>query len=134
MKHAVRMRIVAAVLVGVSFALSGCASDPTATGADTADCSAQIRSEGVVYTSHGYSEREAKKLGTAQQADCQDVGEDAPGSVFSDSSEPVTTWTFEGYPPTMVLGVQFDAHTFAVFVADSVPAEDRDRIYLELAR
>lgn len=89
--------------------------------------------DGIVYTSHGYTERKATKYSSAEEADCQDVGPDAAGSVFSESSEQVTTWTFAGHPPAKVLGVRSGRDSFAVFVADSVNPEERDRIYEDLA-
>jgi hypothetical protein len=112
------------------FIVSGCSGDG---GTQTSgDCSAQVRVDGVVYTSHGYTDRKASKHSVADRADCADVGEDAVGSVFGDHPKQVTTWSFRGYPPEEVVGVRFDKDSFAVFVADSVPEAKRERIYREL--
>jgi hypothetical protein len=124
----------AAVTVAVSFLLgvTGCTgggASPT-----SADCSAQVRADGIIYTSHGYTKRSATKFSSAEEADCHDVGPDAAGSVFPDSPRHVTTWRFARYPTAKVLGVRSgNADSFAVFVADSVPPAERDRIYDDLA-
>ena len=108
------------------FALAGCAAEEVA-----ADCQLQLRADGAEYTSYGYTAREAVRHGTAEQASCDDVGEEARGSVFAGGDQ-VGTWTFAGYEPGEVLGVRFDASSFAVYVADTVAADERDRIYEEL--
>jgi translation initiation factor 2B subunit (eIF-2B alpha/beta/delta family) len=87
----------------------------------------------TVYTSYGYTERKAAKHSTAEVADCEDAGQDAAGSVFPKSPRRVTTWAFSEYPPAKVVGVRSDKGSFAVFVADSVPAREGERIYEELA-
>lgn len=69
----------------------------------------------------------------ADEAECHDVGKDAAGSVFPGDPRQLNAWTFEGYPPEQVLGVRFDEHTFAVFVADSLPEGDRDQILRDLS-
>lgn len=121
-------------IVAIALALSalGCTSNDTSGTPSTADCSKQIRVEGAVYTSHGYTERNATKYSTAEAAECHDVGRDAAGSVFSEHPPQVTTWTFAGYPPKKVLGVRFDHDSFAVFVGDTVPVAERERIFREL--
>ncbi len=67
-------------------------------------------------------------------ADCHDVGEGSEGSVFSDNPKQVTVWSFPGYVPEKVLGVRFDRDTFGVYVAESVPRTDMNRIVDELSR
>jgi hypothetical protein len=130
---------VVTVAVTLAFVVTGCAGNG---GSQTAgnggsqtssDCSAQVRADGIVYTSHGYTERSATKHSSAEEADCEDVGPDAAGSVFPESPRHVTTWTFANYPPAKVLGVRSgNKDSFAVFVADSVPPDERDRIYEDL--
>lgn len=116
----------------LAFIVSGCSGDG---GSQTSsDCSAQVRADGIVYTSHGYTERKASRHSVADQADCEDVGEDAAGSVFPEHPQQVTTWSFRGYPPEEVLGVRSDKNSLAVFVADSVPDAERERIYREFRR
>ena len=123
---------VATVAMTLSFVVTGCAENG---GSQTSsDCSAQVRADGIVYTSYGFTESSATKFSSAEAADCEDVGRDAAGSVFSESPPTVTTWRFAGYPPVKVLGVRSgNTDSFAVFVADSVPPEERNRIYKDLA-
>jgi hypothetical protein len=111
-------------------ASGGCSGDPQS----SADCAAQVRADGVVYTSNGTTEHRASRYASAERADCHDVGNDAAGSVFPDEPDRVATWTFEGYAPTKVLGVRYSKDAFGVFVADSVSAEESQRIYADLAR
>lgn len=112
--------------------ISACASSGGEGAAVAADCASQIRLGDVVYTSHGYSDHDATRYGAVDTAECHDVGRNAPGSVFLEDPRQVTAWTFEAYPPEQVLGVRFEDDTFAVFVADSVPRDERDRIYRDL--
>lgn len=116
----------------LAFAALGCTSYDTDASTGAADCAAQLRLDGVVYTSYGYTERQALRYAAADAAECHDVGEDAAGSVFPEHPRQVTTWTFRGYPPEEVVGVRFDADAFAVYVADSVPSAERERIFREL--
>jgi hypothetical protein len=125
-------RYVAAWAVGLVIVVTGCASagDPSS----SSDCASQIRADGVVYTSHGFTDRGGAEHGSAERASCDDVGEDAQGSVFDGDSGRVTTWTIEGYSPSDVLGVRFDTDSFEVFVSDAVSPRERDRIYEDLGR
>lgn len=127
--HAGPMRIASVCLVTV-VAVGGCSGSGPQT---FADCAAQVRADGVVYTSNGVTERKASKYASAERADCHDVGQDAAGSVFPDEPSQVATWTFPGYPPAKVLGVRYGTDSFGVFIADSVPSEERERIYEDLA-
>jgi hypothetical protein len=121
---------VVTIALTLSFLVSGCSGDGGSQG--SSDCAAQVRADGIIYTSYGYTERKATEHSVADRADCDDVGEDAAGSVFPDRPQQVSTWSFRGYPPEEVLGVRFDKDSFAVFVADSVPDAERDRILREL--
>jgi hypothetical protein len=124
-----RFAVVAASLT-LSFIVGGCSGDG---GSQTSrDCSTQVRADGIVYTSYGYTERNASRHSVAERANCDDVGEDARGSVFPEHPQQVTTYAFLGYRPEEVVGVRFDKNSFAVFVADSVPDAERERIYGEL--
>src|SRR5690349_15313842 len=93
--------LVAALTVSVA----GCGEGGPET-VTTADCASQIRADGVVYTSDGYSGLEAREHATAERAECHDVGPDAKGSVFPDVPDRVATWAFEGHPTDEVLGVR----------------------------
>jgi hypothetical protein len=121
---------VVTIAVTLNFVLTSCAG----TGGSS-DCSTQVRADGIVYTSIGYTERSATKHSSADEADCEDVGPTAAGSVFPESPRRVTTWRFANYPPGKVLGVRSgNANSLAVFVADSIAPDERDRIYEDLAR
>ena len=109
---------------------SGCEDRATV----AADCTRQIRVGDHVFTSNGYTQRGATRHGAADQAECHDVGVDAPGSVFPADPQQVRTWTFDGYSPDKVLGVRFGEDGFAVFVADSVRDHERNRIFEALSQ
>jgi hypothetical protein len=124
--------VVVSVAVTLSGVLVGCADNG---GSQTSsDCSTNVRVDDNVYTSHGYTERKASRHSAADAADCHDTGEVPAGSVFPEHPGQVTTWTFRGYPPEKVLGVRFDIDSFAVFVTDSVPRAERERIFRELEK
>jgi len=97
--------------------MTGCAGNGGSPA--SADCQSQVRADGIVYTSYGYTERSATAHSSA--ADCEDVGPDAAGSVLPESPRLVATWTFANYPSAKVLGVRSgNTDSFAVFFADSV--------------
>lgn len=130
-RHTETMKLaVVATSLTLCFIVSGCSGDGASHA--SSDCQQQVRADGVVYTSYGYTERKASRHSVADRADCDDVGEDAAGSLFPEDPEQVTTWAFRGYPPDRVVGVRFDKDSFAVFVADSVSDGERDRIYRDL--
>jgi hypothetical protein len=123
----------ATVAVTVGLTLTACGGNEAPT--TTADCSLQVRLEGIVYTSYGFTDHRATHYGQADVAECEDVGQDARGSVFPSSPRHVRTWTFAAYPPTKVVGTRSGkTDSFAVFVADSVSPAERDRIFEDLAR
>lgn len=116
------------VVVALALAATGCGVNTPSTAISTADCADQMRSGGVVYTAYGITDHPARRYATADRADCHDTGTDPRGSVFPDSPDQVATWTFRGYPSDKVLGVRRGGSSFEVFVADSVPPSERDRI------
>jgi Family of unknown function (DUF6281) len=123
-----------AVAVTVAFLVAGCASGTKAPeGAAAYECTSQIRLHGVTYSGYGYTDQEATSLGTAGEAVCDDVGRDAPGSVFPDDPQQVAVWGFAGYASDQVLGVRFGQDLFVVFIAESVPRHQADRILSELS-
>jgi hypothetical protein len=131
MERTETMRVaVVATSLTLSVIVSGCSADG---GSQTSsDCSAQVRADGIIYTSYGYTERKARRHSIADRADCNDVGEDPAGSVFLEHPQQVTTWSFRGYPPEEVVGVRFDKSSFAVFVSNSVPHAESERILQDL--
>ena len=123
-----------AVAVTLALVTAGCASGTNAPeGSAAYECTMQIRLDGVIYSGYGYTDQEATRLGTADEAVCHDVGRDAPGSVFPDDPNQVAVWTFTGYAPDQVLGVRFGQDSFAVLIAESVPRHQADRILSELS-
>ena len=115
-------------------AAAGCAGGATSQAGrtTTADCTQQIRFQGIVYSGYGHTDEEATELGTADAAECHDVGPNAAGSVFEDNARQVTIWSFDRYPTDEVVGVEFDEDTFAVFVAEGVPSGRTEQIVREL--
>jgi hypothetical protein len=87
---------------------------------------------GQVYSGYGYTDHRATKFARADEADCHDVGRDPAGSVFPDSPRQVDVWTFDDYSSEQVVGVRFDDDTFSVFIAQSVPRVEAERIEREL--
>ena len=123
------MRIVLLLLISV--VATGCSQAATQS---EADCPDTIRLEGIVYTWDGVADEKATAPHeSADLADCDDTGEDSKGSVFPDDPTQVSTWTFDGYPPTQVLGVASDDGSFGVFIADEVTPQDRERIHTNLS-
>jgi hypothetical protein len=120
-------------VAALAFLMVGCSTDardcPDASG--ESDCTPLIRSEGITYTQYGHTDLAANKHGTADEADCDDEGPDACGSVFPDNPRQVAVWTFPGYPPDRVLGVRFK-DSFDVFIAASVPRGQAERLLRKL--
>ena len=126
-----RFKGLGAVLALVTaLAAAGCQDAAT----EAADCQGQIQVDGATFTSYGSAQRDATAHGTADQAECDDTGQNPAGSVFPDDPQQVETWRFAGYPPAEVLGVRSGGDGFEVYVADSLPDDERDRILEELSR
>lgn len=129
------MRRLAALLLSFVVVTSGCgllmSDDSTASG----KCVWRIKSGDVVFTSYGETQRDAQEYGDALEAECEDTGPDARGSVFTKGSRTVTTYRFDGYPPSQVLGVTFGdspSDGLGVFMPNSVSADERERILRDL--
>jgi hypothetical protein len=126
-------RISAPAGVILAFLLAGCGGGTnTPAGSAAYECTPQIRFDGVIYSAYDYTDRVATKLGTADEADCYDVGRDAPGSVFPDEPHKVAVWSFANYSSDQVLGVRFGDDSFSVFIAETVPRDQAERIAREL--
>jgi hypothetical protein len=119
------------VTFGLAFLLAACGMN-TPEGPAAFECTPQIRMNGKVYTGYGYTDRQATKFTKADEADCHDVGRDPAGSVFPDSPRQVEVWTFADYSSKQVVGVRFNEDTFSVFIAQSVPRDEAERIEREL--
>lgn len=118
----------------VMLVVAGCASDPAPQSppVTTADCTQQIRVQGVVYSGYGHTDHEATEVGTAEQAECHDMGPSPEGSVFGNDPSQVVVFAFDGYPTDEVVGVEFARGSFAVFVAERVPSDRSDEILQQL--
>ena len=112
----------------LALAATACGVNASHSAISTADCTAQVRVRGVVYTAYGFTHHAATRYATADLADCHKTGKDSRGSVFPDSPDRVAMWSFREYPPDKVLAVRRGQGSFAVYVADSVPQSARDRI------
>jgi hypothetical protein len=115
------------VAAALTFVVAGCAGDTTAPGSE-AECTPQIRVDGVIYSAYDYTEHGATKYGVADEADCEDEGREASGSVFPDAPQQVAVWTFGDYSSDQVLGVRFGEDSFTVFISDSVEPDEAERI------
>lgn len=120
---------VALTTLVASVALVGCSTDETS----VSDCTTQIRLGSTVYSSYGFVDRSAVRHTSAERADCEDVGEDARGSVFPAEPEQVRAWTFPGFSPDEVVGVRFDESSLEVFIADTLPDGERERLFEQLS-
>ena len=81
---------------------------------------------------YAFTQRAASRHGTAELADCHDVGEDAPGSVFPEVPQTVVVFAFEGYSPDQVLGIRAGGGLFEVMVARSLSRDEVERVMQEL--
>ena len=121
--------------MGLALATTACGGVTGGGASGAADCTSQIRSDGAVFTSYGSTDQSGSEHGVALEAVCEDGGQDARGSVFTDGSREVTTYRFPGHPPSEVLGVRHGGGSgYSFFVADSVSPDDRDRIQRELEK
>lgn len=98
----------------------------------TADCSDAVRVGERVYVGYAFTQRAASRHGTAERADCHDVGEDAPGNVFPEDPQTVVVFAFEGYSPDRVLGIRAGGGLFEVMVARSLSRDEVERVTQEL--
>ena len=87
---------------------------------------------GTVYNSYGYTDHKATKFARADRAECHDVEPNAPGSVFPPNPRQVAVWAFNDHSSKQVVGVRFGRDSFSVFIAQSVPREEAERIVREL--
>ena len=121
------------VAVVAALLLAGCGGASAPESSADYECVLTIRWQGAVYTGYGYTDREAtRRLGEADRADCRDVGRETPVSDFPSNPDQVVVWTFAGHAESRVLGVPFDEGAFTVFIAESVPRSEGERILGEL--
>jgi len=116
-----------AVTLGLTFLLAGCDAE-TPEGSASYECTPQVRMNGQVYDGRGYTDQRATRFARADEAECHDVGQSAPGSIFTDDPRQVAVWTFADHSPERVLGVRLDHDSFLVLIAASVPLQEAERI------
>ena len=121
----------AGFMAAAVLAVTGCDAGQAARSA--ADCVSRVRLDGRAYSGYGYTDHAATELAKADVAECHDLGEEPEGSVFTDDPRQVPVWSIRGYPPEQVVGVRRDENSYEVFVAESVPRADVDRIVEELS-
>jgi hypothetical protein len=121
-----------AMAVAVLLALVGCSDETGGGGAAASDCQSQVRYEGTVYTGYASTDLPGTKLGKADMADCDDMGEDAQGSVFGEDPDQVEVWSIEGYSPDEVIGLRDVDDSVSVYFAESLSTADIERISREL--
>jgi hypothetical protein len=124
---------IASVAVFLVWSSTACAQAPAPEDGAARECASQIRLRGTTYTGAGYTEVRGTQFSSADQADCEDVGPSPRGPVFSERSEQVAVWALPGYSTEEVVTVRFNEDSFTIFVADSVPRGEIDRIVRELS-
>lgn len=106
----------AALLLVLAAALTGCTSDAPSAANTIADCTGGLRFQGTVYRGVGYVDAAGERLGTAEVADCDDMGPGAGILRFS-ADRTVTVWSVGSVDPGRAIA-QVTAHGVAVFLAD----------------
>lgn len=129
-RHAVAMACLATTLSLVSGACNDGSEPPAA-----AKCIGQVRLQGVKYDSvEAVAKSLAQKVaGAAEVARCGDVGEDPVGPYYPEGADVVQVWSLPEYPTSKVIGVR-DGALLQIFVAESVPTNERQRIIADLLR
>jgi hypothetical protein len=97
------------------------------------ECLPQIRLEGTTYIAAGYTQVRGTRFDAAVAADCDDVGPSPRGSGFTENSQQVAVWSLPGYSTDDVVAARFNEDSFTIFVADSMPRSEIDRVVGELS-
>lgn len=104
----------------------------------SADCGYVVRYEGAVYAVYGETSVRGRRVGSAEQAACDDVGtgcDDEPrGAYFPNDPDSVAVHSIKGYPTSRVLGVESFDGRLQVGVAQSMHQDDIEKIIRELTR
>jgi hypothetical protein len=106
--------------VAMSVLLAGCGGSTTT----ASDCVTLVRQEGTMFREVAFSGHEAMRAGQADRSDCGDMGVEARGAYFPSEPDQVPIWSFDGYDPSKVIGVQQPDGTFGVFVTETMPEAD----------
>jgi hypothetical protein len=124
---------IASIAVLLLWSATACAQAPAPHASTARECVAQIRLHGTIYSGAGYTDVLGTQFSSADQADCEDVGPSPRWSVFSESPQQVAVWSLPGYSTEEVVAVRFNEDIFTIFVADSLPRGEIDRVVRELS-
>lgn len=115
--------------------LASCANEKGSDvqGSQPQECTPRIRLADKVYVAAGYTDTRGQRFSTAQQATCEDTSSDSRGSVFAEDPEEVAVWSLPGYDTVDVLATRFGGNSFEVYVSDSMPRQEIDRIVRRLS-
>ncbi len=112
---------------------TACAEGPTPDTATSQECTPQIRLNGITYIGAGYTEVRGTRFDTAVEADCDDLGPSPRGPEFTEDSKQVAVWSLPGYSTDDLVVARFNEDSFTIFVADSMPRSEVDRVIGELS-
>lgn len=125
------LTLMLAALTSLSASCSDCVTG-------SADCGYVVRYEGVVYAVYGETRVRGRRVGSAEQAACDDVGtgcDDEPrGSYFPNDADSVAVHSIRGYPTSRVIGVEVSDGRLQVGVAQSMHQDDIEKMVRELTR
>lgn len=122
---------IAAVLL--LYSSTACAEERAPEVERSRECVPQIRLDDTTYIAAGYTEVRGARFDTAVAANCDDIGPSPQGSEFTENSEQVAVWSLRGYSTDDVVTARFDEDSFIIFVADSMPRGEIDRVVGELS-
>ena len=125
-----KVAVAAALLV---WSLTACAEERAPEARTERECVPRIRLDSTIYIAAGYTEKRGTRFNTADAADCDDEGPSPRGSVFTGHSEQVHVWSLPGYSTDEVVAARFNEDSFTIFVADSMPRGEIDRVVGELS-
>ena len=114
-----------AVAAVVALLAAGCSDgqgsddDPDGATGGAAECQPMVRFEGTIYLNAAYSSEQVTQVGMADNANCDDNGEDARGAFFPPNPRQVEGSAFEGIPTSDVIGVR-QGDLLGVFVSENV--------------
>jgi hypothetical protein len=130
------MRSILGAVAAVVALLAGCgdgqgSDDPDGAAGGGAECQPMVRFEGAIYLGTAYSAEQVTQVGMADEADCDDGGEEARGAYFPPSPRQVEVWAFEGIPTGEVIGVR-QGDLLGVFVSENVTDDRAEQLVDEV--
>lgn len=128
-----KVAVAVVLLLWSSTACAEVTSGRVVEGAPERECVPKIRLNSTTYTAAGYTEIRGTRFDTADAADCDDEGPSPRGSVFTGHSEQTHVWSLPGYSTDDVVAARFSEDSFTIFVADSMPRGEIDRVVGELS-